>query len=746
MANQSNSYLKRFGDAGLLSDLVMNKRRITDLADAEATDDAVNKYTVDAIGMVNKVEHLDRMTSPNSPNGFTATSDYDSDSAWMSCSTDGFWSTSQAVTQSLHYTFPAGPVDSISINIKGIASKVMIGTAGSAELFVSSGNVTGRVLCYLFNTVLTDNITITFTPVALPFAVSNVFVTEMELNVGKTVSVHLPRTGSNAINLEYFNNVVAPLRDLVAAVYVNPSMESNTSPSGYVVTSEPSSYNAYNAFDYELGTNFIVSLDNTNTVSLSMALALPTVVTAFEIAARSDTLESNSISWKIVASTDDGNTYQTLFESIVPIPQTKNSFSIPLDMQRSYNTYRLEVTARAPGEFGLNCLNLMTTSVDIKNRRIINLLNPINSTEAVNVAYADDTYLAKAGGTMTGPLIGMQYFPASLTEAVSKNYVVSTMSTFTSRLAFGAAMASALFLEYSSLQSLQQDGRLLWYLTNTNSIPNPTTPALGFLSNNIQLKLANTKYFIAISGSITTIGPPIGDVTYVMQMVSDTGDILVETPTAVVKENVESVPIDFVLSFQTVSPINVYLRYHCVSAPQPGSVEIRDFNCLPYLPTSVNIQRTTRSFMRLTAPQEPISLEGASPLLLSSTQEIPQFTPIGVFLDGNRINLVSPELNIQHVWKISGYFLIENTSASANRCSYSITHVEGANTNSRYGEFNIRNRIGPNISCLQYIHFDECFVVSAEGYITVTVTRAQNSLIYMRNCKIEVSRLIGSSL
>lgn len=750
MANQSNSYLKRTGDAGLLSELVMNKRRIIDLADAEATDDAVNKYTVDAIGMVNKVERLDRMTSPNTPNGFTATSDYNSLDAWMSCSSGGSWSAIYALSQSISYTFPAGPVDSISINITGVASKVTIGTAGSAELFVSTGNVSGRVLCYLFNTVLTDNITITFIPVTLPFAISNVFVTEMELNVGKTISVHLPRSGSNAINLEYFNSVVAPLRDLVAAVYLNPSMESNTSPAGYVVTSQPRSNNAYNAFDYELGTNFIVSLDeNTPTVSLSIDIDSYAVVTAFEIATRSDTLESNSMSWKIVASNDDGNTYQTLFDSDVPIPQTKTSFAIPLGLQGGYKKYMLEVTTRHPGEFGLNCLNFMTTSVDIKNRRIINLLNPVNSTEAVNVSYADEKYLAKAGGTMTGSLLGLQYFPNSLTEAVSKNYVVASLSKYASMLTFGVSVASALFLEFPTLQTVVQDERLLWFLTNTNSIPNPTTAALGYLNNNIHFKLPNSKYLVSISGSITAVGPPIGDMTFVLQMKSDTGELLVETPSLVVPQNVEAVPFDFVVPFEAVSPTAVYFIYHCVSSPQPAAVEIRGFNCVPFLSTSANILRTSRSFIRLTTPPQPISLQGGQPLLLSSSQEIPQqFSPIGVgvSVDGTRINLVSPELNAQHVWKISGYFVIENSNASANTCSYAITQFEGDTTTSRNGALTIRNRIGPHFPCVQYLHFDECFVVNAESYVTVTVKRDESSPLLLRNCKIEVSRLIGSSL
>jgi hypothetical protein len=410
--NISSTYLKRSagpGNAGMLVNLQMGKNRIVDVGKAIAMSDAPNKMQVDAIATVNTTFKTPNMTSNTTPVPFATNALSASDIAWKAFSTIAEYSVPTTETISLSIAFGAvRAINFVELTLSDIVDEFRLLDQNDQVLF-SRSLVNGSLL-FKFGDSYTASVTIEIVQLNR-VNVSNIVI---GYNIVQCESPFLVKTtGMNveeAVNISYMNNALLPLTSSIVPTYVNPPLTSDITPAPYAAYSSViplHGYEAYKAFDFDIRTNYKVVAPASKQVRLTLEIPnmQPTTVRAFEIAGANDDITITTTNFRVNGVQQNGLPV-VLYESNTPLPQGPTAYSVQSSLQ--FTAFELEITARENGSIiGVNMFNIFANAISFGGRRIIDIQNGINGTDAANILNVQEavaTRLELAGGTMDGDI------------------------------------------------------------------------------------------------------------------------------------------------------------------------------------------------------------------------------------------------------------------------------------------------------------------------------------------------------
>jgi hypothetical protein len=394
--NQANAYLKRNGDdSGMLNNLKMNNRRITNVGQPVNASDAVTLYTQNSAAKTSTKQQLPRMTSNSTPFPYSINSRLFDVNTWKCASANDtdFWQFDELIDYVEIELDTFHLVNSVSfdlINTTATTVEVFV----EDDLLVSLSDLTGlQYVSFPYQKYL-RRIKINFINLTVtnPLKLRDVFVMTESLVVDKPTTIHLPIMSDDAINTIVLDDVIVPLSN-VEPEYLNADMTSDNTPTPYVCTSSPvasEGYEAYKAFNFDLNSNFqLVGLPVSGYLQYDCSVTV--VSSGFEVCG-STMLENNETKFTIAGSVD-GAIFTELF-SIQNMPETKAYFS---NMNpNAFRYYRLNLSSLGQKPIGVNCFNIHGPRVNIRNAILGNVQNPINNTDAVNKQYADTIFVQKA--------------------------------------------------------------------------------------------------------------------------------------------------------------------------------------------------------------------------------------------------------------------------------------------------------------------------------------------------------------
>lgn len=723
--NLSSTYLKRSGGPGnesMLVDLKMGKKRIIDLGNAIGPTDAPNKKQLDNVATVVTPFISPFMTSNTTPSPYVTTANSLPNDAWKAFSRDSIYApTTSLPNYKLTIDFGSPKtVNYLEFTVSTLCEQLRISDANDAAIVFESDQFGARF--YRFLSISTTAISIEFIlPDDIP-QISGISMGYRIVDCAAPVLVQtVPTDVTSAVNVGYLSETLLPIVNSVVPVYTNPAMTSNTTPIPYDTESTPtaiSGFEAYKAFDFNTSSNFKAVAPGSTFVTLSIFLGnIPVTVSAFEIAAPSDTLNSNTTLFALTGVQSDG-TQDELFVSTTPVPQLPQIYTV--SSTATYVQFILSLTATAQGAIvGVNFLNIFTRAISLNNRRLIDVAQPVELSDAANKAYVDANSankLSRTGGSMTGDISmtngsvinGLPSFAKSPSDGIS---VLGLLAEQTTAPNIASILSCATAAGLARLNSNYIVGTFLTQLTgfiDSNLNPNPTNPTVILFSGvNTTFTLEAGSYCIPVQLLISGATPTVGDLLTVTVRNFTLATVLDSRSRPLLSDTFLWQTTLFV-DLPTATDIGLYIQN------QGSRVTIND----GYFGVYRTNTQTTRAILI------DASLDTHSLTTTYATLPIVRGISVPNDMVSPNITLVSPNVQISgfrgvaFCRVVSDILSLNNATATVTfRVSFTVASVTTVRTYGPYSLSERRSNTSPSIRSVSF----ESFMPCPSGIVTVSL-------------------------
>lgn len=391
LVNNSNTYLRRDGgDSGMLNDLQMNQKRITNTALPENGADVVNLCSQQQLGKIIQNDVLPRMTSNSSPFPYTVNSNDSDPNVWKICGSGTQYTPEVTLTT---ITFVLGAIKTIT----GLFVDLV---EGSVDFVVRQNNMIAAAQTmtvgsnYIsFDSMLNINtLVLEIIMTAGTFTAKNLRFLNNFLRIDKPIAIGLPVDATHGVNDISLANAMAPYAGL-AKQYLNAKMTGPGTPSGYSVTSTVESlpgFSVWQVSDFDINTNFRASRA---VAQLEITIILPTPLRSIgcELALASDTPYTADTTFNVYGKVAPGGiSYSLLNLRYEKIAKMRSTYYWDDQNTFPYNQFTLVVDMLQGSSelFSLNCFNIIGDRSITKNL-ISTTLAPLENGDLVNKLYVD---------------------------------------------------------------------------------------------------------------------------------------------------------------------------------------------------------------------------------------------------------------------------------------------------------------------------------------------------------------------
>lgn len=217
----------------------------------------------------------------------------------------------------------------------------------------------------------------------------NLYTNVVQFNQNRLANIAGPIDDVDAANRMYVDNAVAPFLPLLDSDYAVPVMTSNTTPTGYIITtsSAASGWDGWHAFTRTNGGLYNEwTTAGVTTGWLKVQLPAPIAANGFSLLNRTYGTEY-FITW-LVEGSNNNSTWDTLYTSTSRVPNVFTKYT--LTNTTPYSFYRFNGLTGNTGSPGLSQFNINAPVFNVNGVRIINVDDPINISDAATKNYVDN--------------------------------------------------------------------------------------------------------------------------------------------------------------------------------------------------------------------------------------------------------------------------------------------------------------------------------------------------------------------
>lgn len=550
------------GNDGMLVDLKMGKKRIVDLGNAVDNTDAPNKKQLDNIATVLVPYRTPYMTSNTTPVPFTTSAPIASPTAWKGFSDGtGFYSTN-AASQDVSLTLDFGSTQTINfmeLQLSTLCDSISVFDHND-DLLATSRFVNGSVFVK-FDPVSTYKVLVVIVQVDVLVMVSQMAFGYRVVDFNTTILVStIGREQTEAVNVGFFNARLLPLTSSIVPVYTNPPMTSDIEPYPYVANSfiVPLPYHdAYKAFDFDITTSWKAVAVASVPMTVGIDIPTPLSVVAFEVAGPSDNYDVTTTNFIFTAVRNIG-TAVTLFVSNTPLPQVPTVFEVQTNEE--FVSFELTLTPKTIGAVvSVGLFNIFTKAVSLKQRRLVNVSQPISDDDATNKRYVDDTVasrLSLSGGTMSGDInMAGNKITSIASQTFDKGDVLNRQSTLSASLSdslTGGLLAMSRGAILANIIPVDINGSVPVHVQLSGSgdlVPNPTSGDYFAFNSDDSLEVVAGEYEAVVQLQFVDTSDPVGFITITIKDVG--GQDLTSRVVAAASSCVVKVSLYLTVAIQT---------------------------------------------------------------------------------------------------------------------------------------------------------------------------------------------------